>query len=497
MAARGIRDDPVYRRLAARDSRRAFRLAGLVSVVVIAGAAIAEAAVGSPPARVGLMLAEGFAFATLWWLLGRARHDRVAVLGGIMGVLAVAGPAGFMVVATHPAPDVAVVLTAIIPVVFAVVASWPLRAHLVWLAGGAAIVLGVFLAGAGVPAIEEEGGAMVIAWFFGGVLSVLVHQVLERGRVDALLAIKAAHRGRAAGVRTLHRLRAVETMGRALSEHGPTPETLEAAMLLMEEEFGYRYPSIYLGNDQVMQLGAHRNYESAIHEFRRGRGVIGRVMRNHVAELIPDVDREPEFVRASIHVRSEICVPLLAADRFRGVINIESEHALGADDLATISIVADRFAAALALADRLAELHQVHDANPLPIVMFEGDERISFWNRAAEEAFGWTAAEVVGGLTPLVGPEDEVASALWARLLAGERVMSAEVARRHRDGHPVPVRMFGSRFGEREPHRFVVVYQDLRAELAASAALSESETRFETVVGALREGVLLQGPDGR
>jgi PAS domain S-box-containing protein len=87
------------------------------------------------------------------------------------------------------------------------------------------------------------------------------------------------------------------------------------------------------------------------------------------------------------------------------------------------------------LEDAHAALQALVQASPLPILALEPDGRVSFWNRAAETLFGWTAAEVLGKSLPFVeeGSRDE-SCLMRAEDLAGEIVRNREIRRRRKDG---------------------------------------------------------------
>jgi PAS domain S-box-containing protein len=496
MVAGTTTTDRAYERLVTRDARQTLRATAAVAAAISLVAAVVELAIGSPVIRPGLIAAEAAVFMGFWAALGRCAPRGVWPIGGAMGLVAMAGTTGFLLLPPHPSPDLAIVLVGIMPVLMAIIAMWPLREHVRWLAAATVVLLLLMLSGMSSLGMQQGRLSLVVAWAVGGVLSVVVQQAMERGRRQALRSIQRAHLGRQERASALARLRAVEAIGRSLSEHGPTPAVLEAAMGVLEGDLGYRFPSIYLGDDQLMHLGAHRNYEEPILEFHRGQGVIGRVMASRQPELIADVTQEPDFLAATSGVRGEVCIPLLAGDRFLGVLNVESAYEMGPDDLASISIVGDRFAAAIALANRRSALQEVIDASPLPIVAFEADERVAVWNRAATEVFGWRSDEVLGRPSPILGHEPERSRDLWAAMMAGTPVHGAELLRAHKDGRLIPVRAFATRFGDHPPYGFITMYQDLSAEQAAEAALAASETRFQVVVGALQEGIIVQDLEG-
>jgi diguanylate cyclase (GGDEF)-like protein len=164
---------------------------------------------------------------------------------------------------------------------------------------------------------------------------------------------RAADRLRRANARerrTARRLAAVESVGRLLAVDGPTPDALDRVMGLLEETFGYRYPSVYLWDGSALQLGAQRNYRNPIQAISADRGVLGRVARTRKPAFLPDVSNDPDFLSADPAVRSEIAMPLLSGDDFLGVLNVESSSGrLDLNDFGMLQIVGDRLAVALAL----------------------------------------------------------------------------------------------------------------------------------------------------
>lgn len=150
--------------------------------------------------------------------------------------------------------------------------------------------------------------------------------------------------------RRAHQLGAVEAVGRLLAREGPTTATLENVMRVLEETFGYRYPSVYVWDGRALQLGAYRNYRFPIRTIEPDRGILGRVVRTREPVFLADARSDPEFLAADPDVASEISIPLLADDELLGVLNVESSvRVLDEDDFALMQIVADRLSAALAL----------------------------------------------------------------------------------------------------------------------------------------------------
>ncbi len=55
-------------------------------------------------------------------------------------------------------------------------------------------------------------------------------------------------------------------------------------------------------------------------------GAVGRVVRQHQAELIPDVALDPDYAGYISGTRAQMTVPLIASERLLGVLNLETAH---------------------------------------------------------------------------------------------------------------------------------------------------------------------------
>jgi PAS domain S-box-containing protein len=90
-------------------------------------------------------------------------------------------------------------------------------------------------------------------------------------------------------------------------------------------------------------------------------------------------------------------------------------------------------------AHELLNADEIRDAlvssSPLPIIVLTATGEILLWNEAAERAFGWSAAEVIGGPLPFI-PSDrqEEHRAMRARDLAGQGFTGREIRRKRKDG---------------------------------------------------------------
>ena len=144
-------------------------------------------------------------------------------------------------------------------------------------------------------------------------------------------------------------LRGIVTVGRLLAEQGPVPAALDAVLGELEERMGYRFLTLYLAEGAGLQLGAQRGYRVVPERLDAGRGVIGRVYRTGLAELVLDVQSDPDYVPGAEGIVTEIAAALLGDGATLGVLNIEAlqPDGLTRDDLRLARAIADRLASAL------------------------------------------------------------------------------------------------------------------------------------------------------
>jgi diguanylate cyclase (GGDEF)-like protein len=249
--------------------------------------------------------------------------------------------------------------------------------------GGMAMILAPLALPTLEPHARQEVTAVAMAAVVVAVGSRRVVASLERS-TDRLRRANLRARRRA------RELAAVESVGTLLAKEGPTKKALDGVMGLLEQTFGYRYPSVYVWDGTALQLGAQRNYRFPIRTVALGEGVVGRVATTREAVFLPDARSDPAFLSADPEVVSEISIPLESAGDLLGILNVETrgDHRLDEDDLATMQIVADRLSASLAL----------------------GRERQKLTERAALLDRLTTFATVLGSSLDPASMDDEVAN---------------------------------------------------------------------------------------
>ncbi len=130
------------------------------------------------------------------------------------------------------------------------------------------------------------------------------------------------------------------------------------------------------------------------------------------------------------------------------------------------------------------------DLAPQPIVAVNLDWRVTRWNRAAEELFGWTFQEVLGGPVPVI-PEDQRSQFITRqrRLEMGEAPRSTEAVYVCKDGTRVPVllAMGVIRDNTKEPAGYLVFATDMRERKSLENQLLHAQ-KMEAI-GRLAGGV--------
>ncbi len=122
------------------------------------------------------------------------------------------------------------------------------------------------------------------------------------------------------------------------------------------------------------------------------------------------------------------------------------------------------------------------------------------WSEGAECLFGYSRAEIIGQSLLLLTPEsraDETA-AFHAAVRAGKRA-EVETERVAKDGHLVKVRISMAPIldDDGKVAGGIGIYRDLSEQRATEEALRASEQRYQSVVEALNEGLIMRGLDGR
>lgn len=275
---------------------------------------------------------------------------------------------------------------------------------------------------------------------------------------------------------------AMEQVGRVLVGGGATPELLDRALSEMADRFGYAFVSIYLWSDDVLKLGAQRNYQHAPAEIPPGRGVVGRVALTHAVVHLPEVSAAPDYIPVDTGVVSEICAPLLVDDAFLGVLNVEATRRLDRVDRDLVVTLADRVATVVALgrerealAERGALFRRLHEFTTAVSATLEIDQ----------------LASAIVASTDLMVPADLVVVTLLDRaagqytIRAGKGADPRTIGRQVRSGEGLAGRAIRDRVTVVDPRYSPQDYPTSVRDLAVVAA------RIGAAVPLIRDGVVI------
>jgi diguanylate cyclase (GGDEF)-like protein len=326
-------------RLRGTTQRRVFRDPHVLLGIAIATSAAVIEAIASPDS-IAEVAASGLAYVAFQIFLSRisGRKPRAA-LRLLIAVVFVAG-LGLVV-----GPDQGMPLGALNLAIVAMAAAYGRREGL--LVGVAACTLMVTPVILGVIPIENllARGPAVLATMI--LLAIGTRQTVGAMEQAVARARTSIRRER----RRARQMAGVEAVGRLLALD-PSGISLERAMDVLVERFGYSLVSIYLKDDDgSLVLGAQRGYDRVVERFDGTVGVVGRVMRTGVVQHVPDVRKDPDYRSANEDVLSELSAPLFAGGDLIGVINLEDPRVDGLDDTdrTTLVLVAERLAGAIAL----------------------------------------------------------------------------------------------------------------------------------------------------
>ena len=160
--------------------------------------------------------------------------------------------------------------------------------------------------------------------------------------------------------------------------------------------------------------------------------------------------------------------------------------------------LAERQGEKMRLYESEARLRAITGSARDAILMMDQDGLLSFWNPAATQIFGYTAAEAIGqNLHRLLAPPRYHAAhaAAFARFQqTGEGAAinkTIELQAFHRDGHEIAVELSLSRLAVQGVWHTIGIVRDISGRKKAELALRESEERFRVLHDASFGGIFM------
>ena len=115
---------------------------------------------------------------------------------------------------------------------------------------------------------------------------------------------------------------------------------------------GFEYANILLSDGKYLRVVAQIGYPESLGEklpLEGDKGITVKAAKTKRPVLIPDVTKEPAYVKSLPRIRSELAVPIKIRNKVLGVINIESRrlNAFDKQDLELLEILAAHAAVAI------------------------------------------------------------------------------------------------------------------------------------------------------
>jgi len=177
------------------------------------------------------------------------------------------------------------------------------------------------------------------------------------------------------------------------------------------------------------------------------------------------------------------------------------------DQLQALRAFANHAATAIDSAAQFEALRQSNErhgaliaASPLAIMDLDADGLIRTWNEAAEQIFGWTAEEVLGGPNVIVPTErrHEFQDNL-SRVMAGESMAGIELWRKRKDGSDIEVSLWAAPLRDADGKAVGVVASmaDITTRKAAERTIAESEARKAAILASALDAVITIDHEGK
>ncbi|MDI6770392.1 MAG: GAF domain-containing protein, partial [Anaerolineales bacterium] len=151
-------------------------------------------------------------------------------------------------------------------------------------------------------------------------VSTQVAMAIERKRAEEALQ------------RQLKELNVLHTATLAGAQSTSVDELIERVTQIIGESLFPDNCGVLLFDETANVLRPHPSYHGVSNEENRhisippGKGVSGKVAASRRPLRIADVNREKNYLKVNMEMRSELCVPILVGERLLGVLNAESNQ---------------------------------------------------------------------------------------------------------------------------------------------------------------------------
>lgn len=103
---------------------------------------------------------------------------------------------------------------------------------------------------------------------------------------------------------------------------------METVCKILKNDFeNFEWIGFYLINPErknTLLLGPFSGESTTLTKIRFGEGILGQAAENEKTIIVHDMSKEAKFLTRNFKVRSEIVIPILKNDRFKGELKIDS-----------------------------------------------------------------------------------------------------------------------------------------------------------------------------
>lgn len=276
----------------------------------------------------------------------------------------------------------------------------------------------------------------------------------------------------------------------------------------------------------VSLVDSHRQWFKARHgldvsETPRSVSFCAHAISSDDILVVPDARADARFARNPLvvgapFIRFYAAAPLIAADGHRigtlCVIDSKPRTGFSDRDANALALMASQVmdvleSARLRRGQRISQL--IDETTTDAFVCSDANSRITLWNRAAEQMFGWTSQEAIGQSLDLIIPDRhrsghhggmERLRQRGPTRLVGKTV---EVPATRRDGQEIPIELSLAMWpaeSEGEPEGFAAIIRDVSARKAQEAQRAEVEARMAQQIAAIEasnDGIAVTDQEGR
>jgi signal transduction histidine kinase/CheY-like chemotaxis protein len=151
------------------------------------------------------------------------------------------------------------------------------------------------------------------------------------------------------------KLRTIFEFSKKLSKSLNVSEVLKIAATSIREAFAYQLVAVFMADEKAGRFIIGHQSSATDKKLPDDffvpldEGLLGRALRSRKTVYSPNVTSEPDYVVAVGDVRSEICIPIMVADRVMGVLDVESMEldTFSQEDIDTLEAMADIMSVAI------------------------------------------------------------------------------------------------------------------------------------------------------